>query len=251
MSSRDTHRDSPLSKSSRDASPDDGAAVGEPKTVDADADKTFDPYRFQANTMPPGLRQEILAAKPLPVPEGRFDETMPPNVVIGERRESDERSALSEPPTLEERGDRTLVAGRSGRASSLPWLLGGGVALVAFVVIVLLAAPRTTTPSEASVAPSATQMPEPTQESIGSTPAALGKTETHATPPASAAPTGASVPLQQPSKSAALPRNTRRAGVGATPHEKPETASLPDRSPMPRASARAGAFATPLAPPDK
>ena len=253
MSSRDTIRDSPLSKTAPGEPSDDDAAGEAPRDVSADAEKIFDPYRFQANTMPPGLREEILAAKPAPVPEGRFEDTVPPNVVIGERRDDeDERSTTPEESRpVDGRSDPTLIVRRSRRASSTPWIVGAGAAIVAFAVIVLLAAPRTNSES-ATGTPRAVHEPDSPTTSGASTPQqTLGGNNPSSAAATIASPTAVdSTPAREPPKPTASKRHPERvAGVGV--HEKSNRTSAAAPQPSPSAGTRAGAFATPLAPPDK
>ncbi|HTQ04570.1 MAG TPA: hypothetical protein VMI54_11970 [Polyangiaceae bacterium] len=100
MSARDTKRDldagphdtlRELPRVARepddDAGTDDRAPHDEPPgeragAVEEDttgARKKFDPYRFQANTVPPGMRAELLQAEPEEHPSDLMQDTLPPN----------------------------------------------------------------------------------------------------------------------------------------------------------------------------
>ena len=79
MSERDTMRDTPESKGS-DATTSDVASPNEsnresPPDASPSDVKNFDPYKFQANTMPPGLRAELIAAGLPRVDPGRIEES--------------------------------------------------------------------------------------------------------------------------------------------------------------------------------
>jgi hypothetical protein len=251
MSSRDTVRDAPLSKASQPGEPAESAdakqAARTNPPVPPAQGKAFDPYRFQANTMPTGLREELLAAKPKLAPEPPFEDTLPPNGMLGERRHADEQQGpASRPSSSGQRSDPV----RPVRRSAPTWMIGFGAAIAAFVGILLLTmmrtsssrhpdAPRAAKLAESAAAPSA---PSPHREPPGSEGLAIA---TKRASPMSAS----SAPLVVPSN----PRRPNGQRITVKPATEDTTAPSPGAlpeldSPAPSSS---GAFASPLAPPDK
>jgi hypothetical protein len=99
MTERDTLRDAPQSKTSETPAatklPD--VAPKPPSQTEPVPTQEFDPFRFQANTVPPGLRQELVAALPHRIEPERWANTVPP-AEIWDRL----RSESEEPPEAEE-----------------------------------------------------------------------------------------------------------------------------------------------------
>lgn len=124
--------------------PDDAAATQElaakrppleSPAGDVDEEKTgprkkFDPYRFQANTVPPGMRAELLTAEPEEHPSALLQDTLPPN-------RSAPRAARSTFSELNDSGvHRAVAAQRPGlRPAALVSLSLAGIALSVLVII--------------------------------------------------------------------------------------------------------------------
>jgi hypothetical protein len=152
MSTRETLRDTPQSKGAEStelASPDDSASAGAPETSSS-SDGTFDPYKFQTNTMPSGLRAELIAAGLPRVDPERIEDTVPPNdVAFAPHTEEIIRSTA--PVVAEGPSEPTAVTRlRSRRSAGVPapaaradrrsvsWMLAIVLVLVAGIALVAL-----------------------------------------------------------------------------------------------------------------
>ena len=208
--------------------------------------------------MPPGLRQEILAAKPPPVAGAPFEDTVPPNVVIGERRNGDDERVDAPSDEVRVHVGRNDPAHRVKQPSGTrPFtsLVGVGAAILAFAVIVILAVQGTLTQSGAPATLPAVEVPaaEAPTSSVSSLRAPSSGKEHGGTGTAIAPPPTAVAPEHAPEarRPAAATRDDEPKVVGPTAHQVRALPSVTPAQPRPHASARAGAFATPLAPPDK
>jgi len=121
-----------------------------PEEEKTGARKRFDPYRFQANTVPPGMRAELLQAEPEEHPSDLMQDTLPPS-------RSAPRAARSTASELGDSGIHRAVAQRPGlRPVALVSLSLAAMAL-AVLVIVTATRPRVryvnTAPSVVNTAP--------------------------------------------------------------------------------------------------
>jgi hypothetical protein len=151
---RDTRRDSPQAKGpdeDRDT-PLSGTAevqraaraLGAPGAPEheafddaAETDAVFNPFRYQANTVPPGLRAELIAAEPAPAPADRWNETIPNPVAphVGTTPDAgatiDISAALDSVATAhDERSAPTLIIRRRRGKGSRAWVIALVVAAV-------------------------------------------------------------------------------------------------------------------------
>jgi hypothetical protein len=154
MSARDTKRDvgagpnDTLRNLERPGhEPDDASATQEVATEEvparqADANpeeektgprRKFDPYRFQANTVPPGMRAELLQAEPEEHPSDLMQDTLPPSHSATRAT----RSAFSE---LGDSGIHRAVAPRPGLRPVA--LVSLSLTAIALAVLVIVAATR-------------------------------------------------------------------------------------------------------------
>src|SRR5262249_22679877 len=114
------------------------ASAAEKATESAEEEKTgarkkFDPYRFQSNTVPPGMRAELLQAEPEEHPSDLMPDTRPPS-------RSAPRAARSTFSELGDSGVHRAVAPRRGLRPVA--LVSLSLAAIALAVLVIVAATR-------------------------------------------------------------------------------------------------------------
>ncbi|HEV8548839.1 MAG TPA: hypothetical protein VGQ57_07425 [Polyangiaceae bacterium] len=155
----------------------------------------FDPYRFQANTVPPGMRAELIAAKPEEHPRELMQDTLPPKSKTVVSQEGTEEPPATEPPRRGKR--KTLVV----LSISFALLALAGLALAArraeqkLVEIrpIVMDGPKTAVPS-ASAAPAPTlRSMRAAAARTTAVPAAVAVPSTSGIPAASTVPTSAAV----------------------------------------------------------
>jgi len=164
MSTRDTVRETPESRGAGSADPAAASAgkAGSASDAPVTVEKRFDPYKFQSNTMPLGLRAELIAAELPSTDPQRMQDTVPPNGAV-QADEASERPGV-DPSFTQARDvqpDEPATAGESHASRSLlPWIVGGSTALIAALIVVALsvsrapgAGPRTKVADERPVAP--------------------------------------------------------------------------------------------------
>ena len=180
------------------------------------AKKRFDPYRFAATTLPPGLRAKLIAAKLPVVPREQLEDTAPPNGHSLEPQvddtQPDQRSLMDTDPArwVRRRNRRRAFLA----AAALTFLL-------LFVAVFVWTRPQ---PSpEATVPPIAT-LASPAMETAYPEPTAIRRAEPSSTTPATAAPE----PKPSPSSSAgALARHAEHAESSMRPNAVPRVAQAP------------------------
>jgi hypothetical protein len=212
----------------------------DPRVGDASPDeKTFNPYKFQTNTMPRGLRADLIAAGLPRADPQRIDDTLRPNA-LGPPAAVTRRMRGNAPHAVRRWGvGGADVAPRRGR---LLWWIGLGAALVAASLLALFAASETQPASEARKEPGAPRVPK------GAPAPRVDPTRP------SAEVSSAALPESRVSIDTRPPSSTRLAASARTPSTRPPAASPRVREELgaetvPSASGRANPFDKPFKPP--
>jgi hypothetical protein len=250
MSARDTVRETPASSGTESTAPAAASldvANSQPEMT-APTEKKFDPFKFQTNTMPPGLRAELIAAGLPSADRRRIEDTVPPNLVVQaavEPMPSGESTSEEQVDDSDRHGESTNARARTQR-SMIPWIVGCAAALVAAVVVVAVVAVR---PPAAEQQPATAIEPAPA-------PKVAPPTRDEASV-ARVAQFPAPLPAPRASVNARAPSPTRPSAPAPQPSPRAESPSDPTLQSTeevrgqapPAASARTNPFDKPFKPP--